>query len=449
MRKNKNVIVVIAVLICISVAFLIYLLIQKKSTTYNLLPTTSTLQPNIMYYTCGMHPSVKVSVEEYNRGNTMCPICNMNLTPVHEEEAGDKEAYYGCGMGICPHCDLGESDAECKCGGHSFAIKGHKIDCSICGKPLKKLTQEEADSMKSVVSRVKIKDEQARLAGVKTEPVQRRHLHKEIRTAGKVAYDPQLAIAQEEFVSSLKALNKVNEGEISEIKERTASLLESSKRRLRLLGMSESQIMELEKTREIQTSLILPEKKMWIYADAYEYEMSWVRSGEKVKISTSSLPGEEFLGVISSVNPVINPKTRAVTFRAEVDNPGLKLKPEMYVDVIIMSMYAGPSGEHMVLSIPTDAVLNTGVRKIVWVDTGNGEYEGRIVELGPEAAVDTGDRSVRFYPVLKGLSEGEQVVTKANFLIDSQSQITGTAASSYSGAIGDEDKQPAPNIHQH
>jgi Cu(I)/Ag(I) efflux system membrane fusion protein len=407
---------------------------------------------NIAYYTCGMHPSVRISPEEYNKGNVNCPICNMKLTPVYTEESGTAGAYYGCGVdteGKCPHCDLGKADAECICGEHSFLIKGQKMECPVCSEPLKKLTQEEVDKLKGAVSRVKIKGEQARLAGVETESVSRHHLHKEIRTVGKVAYDPYLAITQEEFISSLKALDRINEGGISEIKERAANLAESSKRKLRLLGLSDKQIKELENTREIQTSLILPEEKMWIYGDVYEYEMSWVKSGEKVKVTTSSLPGEEFQGVISSVNPVLDPKTRSVTFRAEIDNPGLKLKPEMYVDVVIMSMYVSPSGEHMVLAVPKDAVLDTGVRKIVWLDVGSEEYEGRIVELGPEATAIVDGRSARFYPVLKGLSEGEKVVTKANFLIDSQSQITGVAAGAYSGAIGTEEGPKAPPVHQH
>lgn len=352
-------------------------------------------EKEILYYTCGMHPSVRVSPKEYKKGNVNCPICNMKLIPVYREE-----------------------------------------------------TKEEVDRLKGVVSRVKIKGEQIRLAGVKTEPVGKLHLYKKIRTVGKVAYDPQLAIAQEEFISALKALDKIEEGNISEIKERARNLLESSKRKLRLLGLSQEQIKELENSREVQTSLILPEEKMWIYGDVYEYELGWVKVGEKVKVTTASLPGEEFNGIISSINPVLDIKTRSVRFRAEVESPDLKLKPEMYVDVIIMSMYMSPEGEHMVLAIPKDAVLDTGIRKIVWIDKGNEEYEGRIVEIGPEATSTMDGKEGKFYPILKGISEGEQVVTKANFLIDSQSQITGVAAAAYGGALGAEEKK-LPPVHQH
>ena len=369
----------------------------KKEKAEQVKTAEESKESQIQYYTCGMHPSVKISPEEYNMGNVNCPICNMKLTPVYREEAK---------------------------------------------------AEEEIDELKGVVSRVKIKGEQTQLAGVRTEPAKKLHLYKEIRTVGKVAYDPQLAIAQEEFISSLKALDKILEGRISEIKERAKNLVESSERKLRLLGLSQEQIKELEKTREVQTNLILPEKKMWIYGDVYEYELGWVKVGQKVKVTTSGLPGEEFNGVISSVNPVLDPKTRSVKFRAEVNNPDLKLKPEMYVDVVIISLYLSPDGEHMVLAIPKDAVLDTGTRKIVWIYKENGEYEGREVQVGPEATSAIDGKEAKFYPVLKGLGKGELVVTKANFLIDSQSQITGVSAAVYGGALGVEEKK-APPVHQH
>lgn len=308
-------------------------------------------------------------------------------------------------------------------------------------------TPEEADTVKEVVSRVKISDEQIIRAGVKTEAVEKRHLYKKIRTVGRVAFDPELAIAEEEYISSLKALDKIERGTISEIKDRALNLVNAARRKLKLLGLSENQIKELEKTRQVQKSLILPEEKMWIYGSVYEYELGWIKPGEKIKVTTS-YDGVEFYGNIVSVNPVVDPKTRSVTFRAEIDNADLKLKPEMYVDVVIQSMYTSPSGEHMVLVIPKTALLDTGQRKIVWIDRGNGEYESREVQVGPEAISIIDEKEVKFYPVLKGLREKELVVTEANFLIDSQSQISGTAAAAFGGALDTEERK-APPIHQH
>lgn len=307
---------------------------------------------------------------------------------------------------------------------------------------------EGGEEEEAVVSRVKIAAQEAQRAGVESKPLEKRHLFKNIRTIGIVAYDPQLAIAQQEFISSIRALDKMEKSNIPEVRERALGLVESSKRKLKLLGLSEKQINELENKREIQSNLILPEKTMWIYGDLYEYELPWLKEGQKVEVASQGLPGEIFEGIVSSVNPVLDPKTRSVKFRAEINNPDLRLKPQMYVDIVIKSMYTGPEGEHMVLAVPKDAVLDTGLKKIVWVDKGNSGYEGRIVEVGPEASATVGRQEERFYPVLRGLREGEKVITRSNFLIDSQSQITGVSAAAYGGALGVEEKKSAP-AHSH
>jgi len=442
--KNKKIIIGVVIIAIITAGALFF----RDSQIHH--PPSTIHDPE--YYTCGMHPDVRVSPEEYNKGNVNCPICNMKLTPVYKESAAAEEKYYGCGVdaeGKCPNCDLKGEGAECVCGEHSFTIKGKKLNCPVCKAPMRELTEEEVGRLKGVIGRVKIKGEQARLAGVAREVVRKQHLYKEIRTVGQVAYDPDLAIAEEEYISSLKALEKIEEGRIPEIAERAKNLARASKRKLKLLGLSETQIKEIEESKEIHTSLILPEEKMWIYGEVYEYELGWIKEGVEVKVVTASLPGEEFGGTVSSINPVVDPKTRSITFRAEVDNPQLKLKPQMYVDLTIMSTYTNPEGEHMVLAVPKEAILDTGVRKVVWIDKGNEEYEGREIKIGPEATSIIDGATRKFYPVLRGLREGEQVVTKANFLIDSQSQISGVAASAYGGALGSEEKKTAPPVHQH
>lgn len=346
------------------------------------------------HHTCGMHPSVRVSSENYKKGDTKCPICFMPLTLIR---GGSAKNQFG----------------------------------------------------ENVISKVEIKARELMLAGVKTEPVKRRQLFKEIRAVGRVAYDPQLAIAQDEFISAVKAYDKAKRGGVAEIKERSQSLIESSKRKLLLLGLNEEQIAELQRTKEVQSNLILPGEKMWIYGDVYEYELNWVKKGAYVIVRPVSLAGEEFYGEVVSINPVVNPRTRSVRFRALIENPGQRLKPEMYVDIEILSQYTDPDGNTEVLTIPKSALLDTGRRRIVWVDLGNGQFEGRSVELGPEAVGHSQDL-IKFYPVLKGLSEGEKVVTKGNFLIDSQSQITGVASSQYGGAlVEDESKRSSKGSMGH
>lgn len=483
--KNKKVLVIFVIIVIVIAGVLFAKRTGQRSGT----SSVKAGQAQVDYYTCGMHPSVRVSPQEYNKGSVNCPICNMGLTSVlssqglkgshaeeskgsmsHESKGSTTEKAQGSGTGqrkilfyrnpmnpkitsqvptkdemgmdYVPVYEETDSDTEyygCGMEGteHVFQMRDAQgMKCPICGMPLVKLSRQEADKLKGVVSRVTIQGEQIRLAGVETTPVNRLLLYKEIRTVGRVAYDPELAIAQQEFISSLKALDKMQAGGILEIKERAENLVESSRRKLILLGLSREQIDEMAITRNVQTSLILPEEKMWIYGDVYEYELGWLAAGAQVKVTTSSLPGEEFEGVVSSLNPVLDPKTRSLRFRAEVNNSDLRLKPEMYVDLVIQSMYTSPQGDHLVLAIPKDAVLDTGRRKIIWINKGGDEYEGRIVKVGPEATAKIGGKEATFYPVLQGVNEGELVVTKANFLIDSQSQISGVAAAAYGGALG-------------
>ncbi|MBU4376705.1 MAG: efflux RND transporter periplasmic adaptor subunit [Candidatus Omnitrophica bacterium] len=427
--------------------------------------------------------------------------------PLRTETPQTTEAYYGCGVreeGHCPHCDEGKPDTQCICGGHSFIMKTDKpMNCPVCKKPLKKIepqdtakttplakkTQktvqrkilyyrnpmnpaitsevpmkdsmgmdfipvyEEADDQPvggEVLSRVKLSPEQIELAGVKTEEIIKRHLSKLIRTVGKVAFDPELAVSQEEFLTALETREKVKNSSDQGVIKRADDLVEKSKFRLRLLGMGDDEIRALEEEGIAQMNLVLPEEKAWVYADIYEYELGWIKVGQGVLITTTAYPGERFDGVIKSISPVINPMTRSAKIRIEADNKDRKLQPEMYADVIIESMYVNTDGSHMTLAIPKDAVLDTGARKIVYVDIGGGAFIGKKVKLGPEASAEVDDQEQKFYPVLSGLKEGDKVVTKSNFLIDSQSQLSGGISGAYGGALTTEEEKtpPAPTLRK-
>lgn len=387
----------------------------------------------IMYYTCGMHPQIRVSVEEYNKGKTKDPICGMDLVPVYKEKAVKKSTgprkilYYRNPMNPEVTSPVPRKDSM--------------------GMDYIPVYEDEVASPKAkgVIGNVSLQREQIIRANVNTTPVRLLHLFKEIRTVGRIAYDPALAVAQEEFITALESHDRISEGGIKEITRRSEELLEASRRKLRLLGMSQGQIEELEKTRKIQTNLILPEDRVWVYADVYECELSWVKEGHRVKVITAAFPGEEFKGTIKSINPTLDPKTRSVRIRLEIENPDMKLKPDMYVDVFIESTYISPEGSHKVLAVPREAVLDTGLRKIAWVDLGGGEFQAREVEVGPEATTEIDGKRERYLPILRGLNEGELVVTKGNFLIDSQSQLTGVAAAAYGGAL--EAEEGAKHTH--
>ena len=405
----------------------------------------------VSYWTCAMHPSV------HSERAGKCPICGMELIPVYKEKKPEtsnqipqkEEAYYGCGAkeeGHCPHCDEGKADAGCICGGHSFVMEDVQMNCPVCGRPLKKLEPEEVQRIdKAVISRVKLNKEMIERAGIFVEQVKRYHLAKTMRTVGKIAFDPELAVAQEEFLTALETREKISKSPDVDVINRAEDIVNKSKLKLRLMGLSDEEIKALEESRIVEKSLILPQDKAWVYADIYEYDIGWVKEGQVVRVTTVAFPGEEFKGTIKSITPVLDPKTRSVKARIEVQNPEKKLKPEMYVDVIIESTYVSPDGSHEVLAVPKEVILDTGTRKIIYVAGKEGEYLGKEVKVGPEAVANVEGKETRLYPILSGLGEGELVVRKGNFLIDSQSQLTGGMSVLWGGAQEIKTESAAPS----
>ncbi len=131
-------------------------------------------------------------------------------------------------------------------------------------------------------------------------------------------------------------------------------------------------------------------------------------------MTLASFPGEVFEGEVTFIWPHIDPETRTVKARLEFPNPDLRLLPEMYADVTLDI----PMGEK--LTIPKSAVLRTGKKDLVFVDKGKGRIEIKRVELGQKAG--------GYYEVLRGLKKGEQVVSRANFLIDAESKVQAAVA---------------------
>jgi RND family efflux transporter MFP subunit len=460
----------------------------------------------ILYYTCGMHPTVRVSPEDYAAGNVSCPICKMDLIPIHKED-------------------------QSMAGMEGEVHEGH----------------DDIESVLQLSARAQV------LAQVKTEEVRFRHLFKEIKTVGEMEYDernlasvaawipgridklfvdftgqnvkkgdplarmysPKLLTTQEEFLLALETYEKVKGSAQEETVLGARSLVESAIKRLNLWGINDDQIAELEESRQSRTHMtihapiggtvigknavegtyvkegenlyqIADLSHLWMQADIYEYEMSLIGKGQPVTITSTAYPGEEFRGTIAFVDPFLNPESRTVKVRVDIPNPGIKLKPGMYVnaeidihvhdgisppskDVYICPMCPEvesdspgecpecgmdlvkkePAPAGTVLSVPKSAVLDTGARKIVYVEIEPGIYSPREVELGVEAVADVEGQRMKFYALLAGLEEGMTIVSQANFLIDSQSQITGQAEAVYSGALerGEEKKPPSKHIH--
>jgi len=251
-------------------------------------------------------------------------------------------------------------------------------------------------------------------------------------------YSPDLVSTQEEYLLALKAKRYIQEAPYKEISDTADALLHATRRRLLLWDITEAQIRELERTGRPRKTLTIHSpirgyvthkqalegkyvnpgeplytiadlSTVWIYADIYEYELPFVKPGQRAVVTLSYYPGETFTGKVSYVYPYLEPGTRTVKARLEFPNPGWKLKPEMYANVEIRV----PMGKK--LAIPEEAVLDTGIRQVAFVDLGNGHFQPRELRLGPKVG--------EYYVVLEGVRAGERVVTSANFLIDSESKL--------------------------
>jgi membrane fusion protein, copper/silver efflux system len=249
------------------------------------------------------------------------------------------------------------------------------------------------------------------LIGVKKGRVEKRKLSGQILTVGRVAYDPALYTAQQEYLQAFKSNKTIHKDE-GYIEEQSSTLCKSMNQKLLAMGMSEDEITGLEKRGKPQQNLYLPtseDKNVWVYVTIYEYEAQLVKSGTPVEVRAIAYPGLSFEGQVVSVTPILEAATRTLKVRALVDNPENKLKLEMFVNVVIKYTIGDK------ISVPEEAVMHAGTRDIVFVAGSNGHFEPRVVKLGNKAD--------DYYEVLDGLTENEEVVTSGNFLIDSESKL--------------------------
>ncbi|MCG3113330.1 MAG: efflux RND transporter periplasmic adaptor subunit [Candidatus Manganitrophus sp. SB1] len=324
------------------------------------------------------------------------------------------------------------------------------------------------------------------LIGVKIAQVQEKEAEKVIRTVGRVAYDerklahinlridgwiqdlfvnftgqevkkgeplftlysPDLLSTQQEYLLAIRSQEKFAASPIADVRETGETLVSSARERLLLWEITEKQIQELEKRGKPQTYMtiyapingvvtkregtkgmrvtpgmtlyeIADISTVWVFADVYEYELSYIKIGQEADIMVDAYPGETFKGKVTFIDPFLNPQTRTVRVRLELPNPGFKLKPEMFAQVMLKS----PVGKGLV--IPESAILDSGLRQIVFVDKGMEMYAPREIK----ARRLDGD-----YLVLEGLTAGERIVTSANFLIDAESKLMSSA--NMMGALG-------------
>ncbi|MEH6503796.1 MAG: efflux RND transporter periplasmic adaptor subunit [Cycloclasticus sp.] len=252
-------------------------------------------------------------------------------------------------------------------------------------------------------------------------------------------YSPQLVTSQQEYLLALNNLKALEKSPIEDIRRGAEALVKSARERLKLLDFPAHQMRELDKSRQIKKSIhihtptegivmkigaregqfVTPKteiymiadlRKVWVYANIYEYELPWVKEGDSVEMQLVGIPGRVYKGHLAYIYPYAESKTRTIKVRLVFDNPDLLLKPNMFADLTIN---AGKRANAVV--IPSEAVIRSGSRNQVFVVRGPGKFEPRLVRLG----LDSNGR----VEVLEGVKAGEEVVTSAQFLIDSESKL--------------------------
>jgi RND family efflux transporter MFP subunit len=253
-------------------------------------------------------------------------------------------------------------------------------------------------------------------------------------------YSPELVTAQEEYLLAIEQYQSLSNTKYDRIRENAARLLKASRTRLRYWDLTDKQIDEIGKMGNIRKTItvyspaagvvikkqafeghyvkagehqfeIADLSSIWVDVDVYEYELPWVRKGMAAEMDLSYIPGKRFKGKVLFIYPYLDPKTRTAKLRLAFPNPGYQLKPGMYANIDLKSVVAKDS-----LVIPQEAVIDSGVRKIVFVALGEGKFQPRDVNIGLEGNENE-------FQVLEGLNEGEEIVLSAQFMLDSESRL--------------------------
>ena len=409
-------------------------------------------------FRCPMHPTVVA-----DRAGS-CPICGMDLVadasaPDTRPSRDRKVAYWRAPMDP----------------GYTSETPG----TSPMGMDLIPVYEDEL----SAAGTVQIDPVTVQNIGVKIAVAERRPLSRKIRAVGRVDYDetrmtdvntkvdgwveklfvdytgqvlkkgqplleiysPELVAAQEEYLTAHDYHLRLQRSSSGDVVAGAGDLLRAAAQRLRYWDITDQQIAALQHTREVKRTMrvyspqqgIVVHKavfegahiksgqhlyrigdlaNVWVYANVYEYELPWVQVGQSAEVELSYLPGRTFQGKVTHIYPFLDAKTRTVKVRMSFSNPDMALKPEMYANVNIRSTVSRDG-----LAVPVQAVIRSGERNVVVVALGKGRFQPRDVQLGVEAD--------GFLQILAGLRAGERIVSSAQFLIDSESNLKAAISS--------------------
>jgi Cu(I)/Ag(I) efflux system membrane fusion protein len=445
-------------------------------------------------WTCSMHPQIRGE-----RGD-LCPICSMDLVPVSRAAGGAE--------GTRHPRELSVSEAAKAL----MDIETAPVERRFVAAVVRMVGKVDYDQ-------TRLADIAARVAG-RLDRLYVDYAGIPVRKGDHLVwiYSPELLAAQEELLQARQAAETLGERASDLVRESTEATYAAAREKLLLLGLSEEQLDELQRSGEPSDHLTIYSpvagvvidknakegayvetgtriytvadlSRMWVHLDAYESDLSWLRYGQKVEFEAEAYPGESFEGTISFIDPVLDADTRTARVRVNVPNEDRRLKPGMFVRARVRSLVAAggrvmepdlagkwispmhpeivkdepgtcdvcgmdlvraeslgylsadPNVAETPLVIPASAPLITGERAVVYVEVPGGNrptYRGREIVLGPRAG--------QHYLVRSGLREGERVVTRGAFKIDSALQIQARPSmmSPGTGADADAFEEAAP-----
>jgi multidrug efflux pump subunit AcrA (membrane-fusion protein) len=421
-------------------------------------------------YHCPMHPTV-VSDKPGD-----CPICGMALVPIEPAAA----------PATAPAAQAGQPTPAAVGRRILFYrspmdpnVRSDKPSQDSMGMDFLPVYEDEtAPSAGAVAGRsvVSLTPERRSLLGVRSEVVRQMRIEKSLRTVGRVTpderrlahfhtrfegtvehlyvdytnmyvkkgdpllsiYSPELVATQQEYLLALRALKQLGSSPIPSVAQGSADLLEAARQRLLQWDIRPQDIAEVERTGTVKRTFdlyaevggyvlqknvvqgmrVMPTdtlfdlvdlSQVWVLADVYESDLQAVRLGMPASVTLAFLPGKTWRGTVTNIAPTVEEKTRTIKVRIDVDNAAGTLKPDMYADVQLRTDMG------MGLVVPDSAIIDTGDRKLVFLDRPDGAIEPREVEVG--VRIPDG------YQVLRGLAQGDRVVTAANFLLDSESSL--------------------------
>jgi len=409
-------------------------------------------------YTCPMHP--KVHSDHPGR----CPKCGMNLVPEKTPKKASRSQSSATGKGKILYWQAPMDPTE---------IYDHPGKSKM-GMDLLPVYENQV----AKGNLIKIDPTTEQNMGVRTITVKRKKFTRTLRTVGIIEYDeqniyvvsskisgwveqlrvnatgqpvrkgqtllkiysPDLVTTQQEFLLALQNKQNTDNSSLPELRQSADALLQASLKRLLYWDIPQSQIRQLKKSGKVQKLLSLESpvngviihknvvqgmfvkkgsnlyriadlSRVWVQATVYDTEASWLRPGQPVKVQLSYDPQKEFKGKIAYIYPYLNEKTRSLKVRIVLSNPRKILKPGMFAQV-----YLQGKNVPQAIVIPSEAVIRSGKRNVVFVDRGKGRFEPREVRLGEE----DGNGNLR---ILGGLLAGERIVVSAQFMLDSESRL--------------------------